>query len=110
LTQEKLPGADDRRAFDQEYAKKLGLVDQQGALRGEFAKFLAPYQSHIKQLADKSSDPKGQPLKTTLRVLMGGQQYARRDTVLLRHALQHRRIARIPRPTLETHCPSPADC
>jgi len=74
LTQEKLPGADDRRAFDQAYGKKLGLVDEQGVLRGEFAKFLAPYQSQIKQLTDKSSDLKGQPLKTSLRVMMGGQQ------------------------------------
>src|SRR3984957_15288633 len=74
LTQEKLPGAGDRRTFDQAYAKKLGLVDEQGALRGEFAKFLAPYQSQIKQLTDKSSDLKGQPLRSSLRVLMGGQQ------------------------------------
>jgi hypothetical protein len=74
LTQDKLPGAGDRRAFDQAYAKKLGLIDEQGALRGEFAKYLAPYQSQIKQLTDKSSDLKGQPLKTSLRVMMGGQQ------------------------------------
>src|ERR1700738_2675267 len=74
LTQEKLPGAGDRRTFDQAYAKKLGLVDEQGALRVEFAKFLAPYQSQIKQLTDKSSDLKGQPLKSSLRVMMGGQQ------------------------------------
>jgi hypothetical protein len=74
LTQEKLPGAGDRRTFDQAYAKKLGLVDEQGALHGEFAKFLAPYQSQIKQLTDKSNDLKGLPLKTSLRVMMGGQQ------------------------------------
>jgi hypothetical protein len=74
LTQDKLPGAGDRRAFDQAYAKKLGLTDEQGAMRGEFAKFLAPYQSQIKQLTDKSSDLKGQPLKTSFRVMMGGQQ------------------------------------
>ncbi len=74
LTQDKLPGTGDRRAFDQAYAKKLGLIDEQGALRGEFAKFLAPYQSQIKQLTDKSSDLKGQPLKTSLRVMMGGPQ------------------------------------
>src|SRR4029077_9789341 len=74
LTQDQLPGTGDRRAYDQAYAKKLGLVDEQGALRSEFAKFLAPYQSQIKQLQDKSSDLKGQPLKTSLRVLMGGQQ------------------------------------
>ena len=74
LTQDNLPGADDRRAFGQAYAKKMGIVDEQGALRGEFAKFLAPYQSQIKQLTDKSSDLKGEPLKTSLRVMMGGPQ------------------------------------
>ena len=74
LTQDSLPGSGDRRAFDVAYAKKLGLDDPQGIMRGEFAKFLAPYQSQIKQLTDKSGDFKGQPLKTSLRVLMGGQQ------------------------------------
>jgi hypothetical protein len=74
LTQDKLPGAGDRRTFDQAYAKKLGLTDEQGALRGEFTKFLAPYQSQIKQLTDKSGDLKGQSLKTSLRVMIGGQQ------------------------------------
>jgi hypothetical protein len=74
LTQDNVPGAADRRAFAQAYAKKLGLDDVQGPLRGEFAKFLAPYQSQIKQLTDKSSDFKGQPMKTSLRVLMGGPQ------------------------------------
>jgi hypothetical protein len=74
LTQDKLPGVGDRRAFGQAYAKKLGLEDAQGAMRGEFAKYLAPYQSQIKQLTDKSSDLKGQALRTSLRVMMGGQQ------------------------------------
>ena len=74
LTQDKLPGAADRRAFTQAYAKKLGLEDAQGAMSGEYAKFLAPYQAQIKQLTDKSSDLKGLPLKTSLRVMMGGQQ------------------------------------
>jgi hypothetical protein len=74
LTQDKMAGAADRRAFEQAYAKKLGIDDAQGAMRGEFAKFLAPYQAQIKQLTDKSSDLKGQPLKTSLRVMIGGQQ------------------------------------
>jgi hypothetical protein len=74
LTPDKVPGASDRHAFAQAYAKKLGLDDPQGPMRGEFAKFLAPYQAQIKQLTDKSEDLKGQPLKTSLRVLMGGQQ------------------------------------
>src|ERR1700722_10681915 len=33
LTQDKLPGVEDRRAFNQAYAKKLGLTDEPGALR-----------------------------------------------------------------------------
>src|SRR5450631_2649340 len=74
LTQDKLPGTADRRDFGQAYAKKLGLDDADGAMRGEFAKFLAPYQAQIKQLTDRSSDLKGQPLRTSLRVMMGGQQ------------------------------------
>ena len=74
LTADSLPGSGDRRAFDAAYAKKLGLDDAQGIMRGEVAKFLAPYQSQIKQLTDKSGDFKGQPLKTSLRVMMGGQQ------------------------------------
>ncbi len=74
LTQDNIPGAGDRRAFQQAYAKKLGLLDEQGAMSSEVSKFLAPYQSQIKQLTDKSSDLKGQALKTSLRVMMGGQQ------------------------------------
>ncbi len=76
LTQDKLPGSSDRRAFDSAYAKKLGLDDAQGVMRPEVAKFLAAYQSQIKQLTDKSSDLKGQPLKTAMRVLMGGPRCA----------------------------------
>jgi hypothetical protein len=76
LTQDKLPGAGDRRAFEQAYAKKLGIEDAQGAMRGEFAKYLAPYQTQIKELTAKSADLKGMPLKTSLRVMMGGQQCA----------------------------------
>jgi hypothetical protein len=76
LTQDKLAGSSDRRAFASAYAKKLGLDDAQGIMRPEVAKFLAAYQSQIKQLTDKSSDLKGQPLKTSIRVLMGGQRCA----------------------------------
>lgn len=73
LTQDKLPGVADRQAFQQAYAKKLGLDDMQ-AMGAEAAKFLAPYQSQMKQLAAKSSDLKGQPLRTSFRMLFGGQQ------------------------------------
>ena len=35
---------------------------------------LVSYDTQTKQLTDKSGDFKGQPLKTSLRVMMGGQQ------------------------------------
>ena len=73
LTQDKLPGSSDRAAFDAAYAKKLGLADAANIMKGDVAKFLAPYQSQMKQLADKSADFKGTPMKTTFRVLMGGK-------------------------------------
>jgi hypothetical protein len=72
LTQDVLPGSSDRRAFAAAYAKKLGLDEAPGIMRGEVSKFLAAYQPQIKQLTEKSSDFKGQPLKTSVRVLLGG--------------------------------------
>lgn len=72
LTQDELPGSGDRLAFTKAYAKKLGLDDSANLFRGDVAKYLAPYQSQIKQLQAKSADIKGQPLKTSLRVLVGG--------------------------------------
>jgi hypothetical protein len=72
LTQDNLPGSDDRVAFSKAYAQKLGIEDSASLFRGDVAKYLAPYQSQIQQLQAKSADFKGQPLKTTLRVLVGG--------------------------------------
>jgi hypothetical protein len=72
LTQDELPGSADRRAFAVAYARKLGLDDPQGVMRAEVSKFLAAYQTQIKQLTDKSADLKGQPMKTSMRILVGG--------------------------------------
>ena len=55
-------------------AKKLGLMDREAITWGDAQKYLAPYRAQIKQLTDKSADFKGQPLRTSLRVLMGGEQ------------------------------------
>ncbi len=74
LTQDTLPGATDRETFQRAYAKKLGLDDADGVMRGAAIKFLAPYQAQMKQLAAKSSDLKGQPLSTSFRMLFGGPQ------------------------------------
>jgi hypothetical protein len=76
LTQDELPGRGDRRSFNQAYARKLGIEDSAGVMREDIAKYLAAYQAQIKQLQDKVGDLKGQPLKTSLRVLVGGPQCA----------------------------------
>lgn len=76
LTQDSLPGSADQKAFAHAYAQKLGLDDPQGVMRGQVDKFLAAYHSQIQQLAAKSSDLKGQPLRTALRVLVGGEHCA----------------------------------
>jgi hypothetical protein len=76
LTQDALPGSADQKAFQHAYAQKLGLDDPQGVMRGQVDKFLAAYHSQIQQLAAKSSDLKGQPLRTGLRVLIGGEHCA----------------------------------
>lgn len=73
LTQESLPGVADRQEFDKAYLKKLGLGDPKSFIQGAQAqRFLAAYQSQLKELAAKSGDLKGQPLKTSLRIVMGG--------------------------------------
>jgi hypothetical protein len=76
LTQDSLPGSDEQRAFARSYAQKLGIEDSVAMMRGAAAKYLAAYQQQIKQLTDKSSDLKGSPLRTTMRVLVGGENCA----------------------------------
>jgi hypothetical protein len=76
LTQDALPGTEDRHAFDLAYAKKLGLDDIQGMFAGQMAQYLARYQSQISTLSEKAKQFKGQPLKTSFRVLTGGPQCA----------------------------------
>jgi len=72
LTQDQIEGLDQRRAFEMAYAKKLGLSDN-AALNKQLGQFLAPYAGILKDLQAKSADLKGYPLKTTFRVLVGGE-------------------------------------
>lgn len=73
LANDEIPELADRRAFDRNYLRKLGLgEDARGATPEEFKKFLAPYADAMKELGSKTSDLKGYPLKTTFRVAVGG--------------------------------------
>ena len=82
LTQDTLPGMSDRHNFDLAYAKKLGLDDPQAFFSGQMAQYFAAYQSQLSELADKAKQFKGQPLKTSFRVSVGGPQCssAKKDT------------------------------
>jgi hypothetical protein len=73
LTADTVPGVNDRRAFTLAYAKKLGMDDaMQNMFSGQMATYMARYQVQFSELADKAKQFKGQPLKSTFRVLSGG--------------------------------------
>ena len=73
LTQDPIAGLDEKRAFQTAYMKKLGLDTQSELVQAQMKQFLAPYQDSLKQLAGKSGDLKGYPLKTTVRIAFGGE-------------------------------------
>ncbi|MBV8306556.1 MAG: hypothetical protein JO274_03675 [Gammaproteobacteria bacterium] len=76
LTQDQIPGVDEHKAFQTAYLKKLGLDPESELVQKQMRQFLAPYQDSLKQLADKSGDLKGYPLKTTVRIAFGGEHCA----------------------------------
>lgn len=77
LANREVPGLADRRAFDQNYLRKLGLDDVKGlAPPAQMSQFLAPYMDAMKKLGSQSSDLQGYPLKTTFRVAFGGAHCA----------------------------------
>jgi hypothetical protein len=77
LTQDEIPGIADRRAFLQAHMQKLGLTDPDSSTQKMLQQFLAPYQDSLKTLKAKASDFKGYPLKTSIRILFGGDQCAK---------------------------------
>jgi len=72
LTQDDLPGLADRKTFQSDYQRKLGLTGATPADAEQLSTLLAPYADSLKQLKAKSSDFKGYPLKTTFRFAAGG--------------------------------------
>ena len=76
LTQDSIAGLDERHAFESAYVKKLGLDTQSELVQAQVRQFLVPYQDSLKQLAGKSGELKGYPLKTTVRIAFGGEHCA----------------------------------
>ena len=76
LTQDQIAGVEETKAFRTAYFKKLGLDPSSEMVQQQMKQFLAAYQDSLKQLAAKSSDLKGYPLKSTVRILFGGEHCA----------------------------------
>jgi len=74
LSQDAIPGMDERKAFQLEYLKKMGLDDRDGMMQKQLQQFLAPYADALKQLQSKSGEIKGYPLKSVFRVAFGGDR------------------------------------
>lgn len=72
LTQDDLPGLADRKTFQSDYQRRLGLKGATPVGAEQLSSLLAPYADSLKQLKAKSSDFKGYPLKSTFRFAAGG--------------------------------------
>ena len=76
LTQDQIAGVEETKAFRTAYFSKLGLDPGSEMVQQQMKQFLVAYQDSLKQLAAKSSDLKGYPLKSTVRILFGGEHCA----------------------------------
>ena len=76
LSQDTVPGYDERKAFALDYARKLGLDELTGPISGPVRTAMAPYLEQIQKVVKKAGDIKGAPLRTSLSVSIGGAQCA----------------------------------
>jgi len=72
LTTDEIAGLGDKRAFQRAYMSKLGLDENSPAIKGAMQQFMAAYAGTMKDMADKAASLKGYPLRTTFRLIMGG--------------------------------------
>ena len=77
LTADKIPGLEDRVAFEKAYLAKLGLTGDNGVINTQQVQMaLAPYAEQMKQLKSKMGDVKGQPLRSAFNLSYGGPHCA----------------------------------
>lgn len=77
LTSDKVPGLEDRLAFEKAYLTKIGLTGEGSAVMAQqVQQMLAPYAEQMKELKAKSGDLKGQALRTTFHLAYGGANCA----------------------------------
>ncbi len=79
LTQDEIAGTADVRAFRRAHLKKLGLDEVSGTVGASMQTYLAPYADTLRQVSAKAGDLQGYPLRTTMRVSIGGAHCAQAD-------------------------------
>lgn len=72
LTQDEIPGADERTAFTKKYLAAQGLDPNSPQLQRTVQQFMAPYAEQLRQLKGKAGDLKGYPLRTIFYMAFGG--------------------------------------
>ena len=73
MTEDRLPGVDEQRAFRSAYDHKMGLDEATlASVTPQVQQFLAPYAGALAKVGAKARDIRGYPLKTTVSVSMGG--------------------------------------
>jgi hypothetical protein len=72
LTPDQLEGADAKRAFTKAYMTKMGLDENNPQLKGIVQQFMAQYSGTLKEMQAKAASLKGYPLRTTFRLITGG--------------------------------------
>jgi hypothetical protein len=77
LTDDTIPGLQDRNAFEMAYLKKLGITAEgSAAMASQVQQMMAPYAQQMNELKSKSADLKGQPLRTSFHMAYGGAHCA----------------------------------
>lgn len=72
LTQDPLDGLGDKRAFQKAYLTKMGLDANNPQIKGIAQQFMAAYSGTLKDMQAKAASLKGYPLRTTFRLITGG--------------------------------------
>ena len=72
LTLDRVPGGEDESAFRRRALTQLGVGPSSVATSATVRPYLAPFAGAMQQLAEKSNELKGYPLKTTFRVGFSG--------------------------------------
>jgi hypothetical protein len=72
LSADQIEGGADKSAFQHAYLSKMGLDLNAPQLKGITQQFMAQYAGTLKDMSAKAAALKGYPLRTTFRLIMGG--------------------------------------